>query len=276
VKTYVTLEYNLEGKLIEENGETNDHGEYIYDNLNGYKYVDVTYDTFKYVRKNPTAAATKIKIGFKTCRFAQYPTGKAVMPSVLEELLNSRKATKKQMAKEKDPFMKNILDKRQLSIKLTANSLYGGTGAKTSSFYEKDVAASTTATGRKLLIYARRIIEEVYGNTICESKQYGKVRSRAKYIYGDTDSVFFCFYFEELDGTPIKNKKALELTIELAQEAGELATKFLKYPHDLEYEKTFWPFCLLSKKRYCGMLYELNPEKCKRKLFLKEEIMHPL
>ena len=260
-----TKEYNLEGKLIEETGETNDDGEYIYDNLNGYKYVDVTYDTFKYVRKNPTAAATKVKKGFKTCRFAQYPTGKAVMPSVLEELLNSRKATKKQMGKEKDPFMKNILDKRQLSIKLTANSLYGGTGAKTSSFYEKDVAASTTATGRKLLIYARRIIEEVYGNTICESKQYGKVRSKAKYIYGDTDSVFFCFYFEELDGTPIKNKKALELTIELAQEAGELATKFLKNPHDLEYEKTFWPFCLMSKKRYCGMLYELNPEKCKRK-----------
>ena len=85
------------------------------------------------------------------------------MPSVLEELLASRKATKKQAAKETDPFMKNILDKRQLSIKLTANSLYGGTGAKTSSFYEKDVAASTTATGRKLLIYAK----EVFKKMIC-------------------------------------------------------------------------------------------------------------
>tara|TARA_B100001093_G_scaffold519979_1_gene611825 strand:- start:10733 stop:14452 length:3720 start_codon:yes stop_codon:yes gene_type:complete len=260
-----TKEYDLENNLIKETGETDENGEYIYDNLPKYKYVDVTYDTFKYHRKTPTAAAIKVKIGHKICRFAQYPNGKAVMPSVLEELLLSRKATKKQAAKETDPFMKNILDKRQLSIKLTANSLYGGTGAKTSSFYEKDVAASTTATGRKLLIYAQRIIEDVYGNTICESKKYGKVRSKAKYIYGDTDSVFFCFYFEELDGTPIKNKKALELTIELAQEAGELATKFLKNPHDLEYEKTFWPFCLLSKKRYTGMLYELNPEKCKRK-----------
>ena len=260
-----TKEYDLENNLIQETGQTNDKGKYIYDNLPNYKYVDVTYDTFKYVRNTPTSAATKIKKGHKICRFAQYPNGKAVMPSVLEELLNSRKATKKQMAKESDPFMKNILDKRQLSIKLTANSLYGGTGAKTSSFYEKDVAASTTATGRKLLIYARKIIEEVYGDTICVSKKYGKVKSNAKYIYGDTDSVFFCFYFKELDGTPIKNKKALELTIELAQEAGELATSFLKKPHDLEYEKTFWPFCLLSKKRYTGMLYEVNPEKCKRK-----------
>jgi DNA polymerase elongation subunit (family B) len=40
---------------------------------------------------------------------------------------------------------------------------------------------------------------------------------------------------------------------------------FLKKPHDLEYEKTFLPFCLLSKKRYVGMLYEDDPTKCKRK-----------
>jgi DNA polymerase elongation subunit (family B) len=57
----------------------------------------------------------------------------------------------------------------------------------------------------------------------------------------------------------------LEITIELAKQAGELASKFLKNPHDLEYEKTFLPFCLLSKKRYVGMLYEDNPDKGKRK-----------
>ena len=61
------------------------------------------------------------------------------------------------------PFMKNVLDKRQLAIKMTANSLYGQCGARTSSFYEKDVAASTTATGRNLLLYGKKIIEEVYG-----------------------------------------------------------------------------------------------------------------
>ena len=42
-------------------------------------------------------------------------------------------------------------------------------------------------------------------------------------------------------------------------------TKYLKAPHDLEYEKTFMPFVLLSKKRYVGMLYEEDPDKCKRK-----------
>ena len=148
---------------------------------------------------------------------------------------------------------------------MTANSLYGQTGAKTSSFYEKDCAASTTAIGRKLLIYGKRVIEEAYTNTILPTEKYGNVRTNAEYVYGDTDSVFFRFNLSDLNGEPIIGKKALEITIELAKQAGELASKFLKNPHDLEYEKTFLPFCLLSKKRYVGMLYEDDPNKGKRK-----------
>ena len=183
------------------------------------------------------------------------------MPSVLEELLASRKATKKQAAKETDPFMKNILDKRQLSIKVTANSLYGQTGAKTSTFYEMDVAASTTATGRKLLFYARAVIEECYNDIEIQVSDGNIVKARAECVYGDTDSVFFKFNLRDINNKKIIDKQALIYTIELAKEAGELATKFLKKPHDLEYEKTFWPFNLLSKKRYDGMLYEDDPEK---------------
>jgi DNA polymerase elongation subunit (family B) len=259
-----TKEYDLEGNLIKETGEKTASGEFKYDNLEDYEYVDVTHDTYSWI-PNERGKRVKTKKGTKTCRFAQFKEGNAIMPSILKELLAARKATRKQIPNQKDEFMKNVLDKRQLSYKITANSLYGQCGARTSTFYEKDVAASTTATGRKLLTYAQRLIEEVYGDCICETKKYGKVHSKAEYIYGDTDSVFFTFNLEELDGTPIRGKKALEITIELAQEAGELATKFLKGPHDLEYEKTFMPFCLLSKKRYVGMLYELDPEKCKRK-----------
>jgi DNA polymerase elongation subunit (family B) len=84
-------------------------------------------------------------------------------------------------------------------------------------------------------------------------------------IVHNTDSVFFTFNLQTPEGKPIRGKEALEITIELAQEAGQLASSFLKGPHDLEYEKTFMPFCLLSKKRYVGMLYETDPNKCKRK-----------
>jgi DNA polymerase elongation subunit (family B) len=263
-----TKEYDLAGNLIEDWGEKDSSGNYIYDNLPGYEYVDVVYDTYRYYRKTPKAAAEKIKCGHKICRFAQpneTGEGVAIMPSILKELLKARKDTRKQIPQQKDEFMKQVLDQRQLGYKVTANSLYGQCGAKTSTFYEKDIAACTTATGRKLLIYAKKIIEECYGDKICDTENYGKVKTKAEYIYGDTDSVFFTFNLEELDGTPIRGKKALEITIELAQQAGHLASGFLKGPHDLEYEKTFMPFCLLSKKRYVGMLYETDPGKGKRK-----------
>ncbi len=253
-----TKEYNLAGDLIRTTGVRNDKGVYVYDNLPDYTYVDVRYDTFAY-KKND-----KILTGYKICRFAQYPDDKkAILPSILQELLAARKATKKQMEKETDPFQKNILDKRQLSIKITANSLYGQCGAKTSTFYEMDVAASTTAIGRKLLIYGKDVIETVYKDAIVDTK-YGPMHTQAEYVYGDTDSVFFTFHLTQ-DGKKIDSQKALEVTIELAQEAGQLATMFLKKPHDLEYEKTFLPFCLLSKKRYVGMLYEFDATKCKCK-----------
>ena len=50
-------------------------------------------------------------------------------------------------------------------------------------------------------------------------------------------------------------------SIVLSNEIAEL----LRPPHDLEYEKTFAPFILFSKKRYVGTLYELDPGKGKLK-----------
>jgi len=179
-----TKEYDLNGRQINETGEKDDRGNFIYDNLPEYEYVDVEYDTFNWI-KNERGKAEKTHSGKKVCRFAQFPKGRAIMPSILEELLASRKATRKLIPQQTDEFMKNILDKRQLSYKLTANSLYGQCGAKTSTFYEKDVAASCTATGRKLLTYAKRVIEETYGDVIIETK-FGKVHSNAEYVYGDS------------------------------------------------------------------------------------------
>ena len=261
-----TKEFDLAGNMVGEWGYKDAEENYVYDNLPEYEYVDVQYDTYRYFRKHPKAAAEKIKCGYKICRFAQFADGEsAIMPAILKKLLKARKDTRKMIPNQSDEFMKNVLDQRQLAYKVTANSLYGGCGAKTSSFYEKDIAACTTAMGRKLLTYGKRIIEECYSNKICETKRHGQVKTKAEYIYGDTDSVFYTFNLEDLHGNPIRGKEALEITIELAQQAGEIAASFLKAPHDFEYEKTFMPFCLLSKKRYVGMLYETDPNKCKRK-----------
>jgi DNA polymerase elongation subunit (family B) len=261
-----TKEYDNDGNLVRETGEQR------YDNLPGYKYVDITYDTYRWTRpKSATktaAAAVKVKCGTKVCRFAQFPEGeKGIMPAILEELLLARKTTRKLAEKQTDAFMANILDKRQLGYKVTANSLYGQCGAKTSTFYEVDVAASTTATGRKLLTYARRVVEEAYGDIMLPTShpKYPIVHSKAEYIYGDTDSVFFTFNLATPEGTPIRGKDAIEITIELAKQVGDYSSKFLKSPHGWVYEKTICPFALLRKKGYVGVYYEQNPNKGKLK-----------
>ena len=262
-----TKEYNLQGELIKITGETDTSGNFIYDNLPEYEYIDLEFDTYRYIRKTPTSRAEKTKCGKMICRWAQFPHDKkGIMPSILEELLKARSDTRKMIKTEKDPFMQNILDKRQLGYKVTANSLYGQCGSRTSTFYEKDVAASTTATGRMMIIYAKRIIEEVYGDRVYETAMHGPVKCNAEYIYGDTDSVFFTFNLQNpVTGEKIRGKPALEMTIEIAQDAAKLCSEWLKPPMELSYEKTLMPFILLSKKRYVGMLYEEDPNKGKLK-----------
>jgi DNA polymerase elongation subunit (family B) len=182
-----TKEYNLGGDLVSVTGERDSNGRFIYDNLPEYQYIDVEFDTFKYIRKNKTSRAEKTKVGKIICRWAQLPSGqKSIMPSILEELLKARSDTRKMIKTEKDPFMQNILDKRQLGYKVTANSLYGQCGSRTSTFYQKNVAASTTATGRMMIIYAKRMIEEVYGDLVYDTEKHGPVLTKAEYVYGDS------------------------------------------------------------------------------------------
>ena len=258
-----TKTYDLDGNLIKITGERDKDGNFIYDNLPEYQYIDIEFDNYRYIRKNPTSRAEKTKVGHMKCRWAQLPDNqKSIMPSILEELLKARKDTRNMIKTEKDPFMQNILDKRQLGYKVTANSLYGQCGARTSTFYEKDVAASTTATGRMMIMYARRMIEEIYGDLVYDTKCHGPMRCKAEYVYGDTDSVFYTLNLEDpVTGEKIRGQKALEGTIEISKDIEVVCSNYLKPPMFLEYEKTLMPFILLSKKRYVGMLYEDDPNK---------------
>ena len=71
----------------------------------------------------------------------------------------------------------------------------------------------------------------------------------AQVIYGDTDSVMVKF-------GPTDLTKAMELGQEAA---GFVSTKFIK-PIKLEFEKVYFPYLLISKKRYAG-LYWTKTEK---------------
>lgn len=81
-------------------------------------------------------------------------------------------------------------------------------------------------------------------------------------IYGDTDSVFLKFSYNKLDFDA--NRKD---TFNLATLCGDKLTKevFCRPPIELEFEKVFQPFVLLTKKRYIAKKYEnpKDPFQCK-------------
>ena len=142
-------------------------------NALGYDVLDRSYDNLVWVDpKNKNKG--KRKDGIKTVRFVQTRDGeKGLIPKILMKLLGARKATKKRMKAEKDPFKYTILDGLQLAYKLTANSLYGQIGARTSKIFKKEIAASTTAGGRINIYKAKDFClknnpgcDVVYGDSI--------------------------------------------------------------------------------------------------------------
>jgi DNA polymerase elongation subunit (family B) len=86
-------------------------------------------------------------------------------------------------------------------------------------------------------------------------------------ILFNTDSIFCAFTMEHTDEHGVMRKRtgpeAVQHAINMGVEASSKFKKYLKAPHDLEYEKTFFPFVLISKKRYCALKYEFDPHKCK-------------
>ena len=182
----------------------------------------------------------------------------AIIPQVLQTFLDARRSTRKKIKLTTDENKKKVLDGFQLAYKVTANSVYGQMGAKTSPVFFKKIAACTTAIGRE------RIDDASVG-----VKRWAKENGyyEPDIVYGDTDSVFVKFSRKDKDtGKILEGKEALRYCIDCGVKAGEWVTKNMLYnPQDLEYEKTFYPFILISKKRYTGDKYELDHEKPKER-----------
>jgi DNA polymerase delta subunit 1 len=168
---------------------------------------------------------------------------KGLLTQILEELLEARKRAKKELAIETDSFKKAILNGRQLALKINANSVYGITGATVGKLPCLSIASSTTSYGRQMIEKTKSEIEARYN--IANGYSHD-----AQIIYGDTDSVMIKFGPKEL----VKSMK-------LGREAADyVSSKFIK-PIKLEFEKVYFPYLLINKKRYAG-LYWTNPEKC--------------
>ena len=218
------------------------------------EFTDVTYDNYLTVQKGKSWIK-KVHPTEKTitCRYIQPQVDedgkiidkkRGILPRILMKLLAARKATRQMIKTEKDQFRISVLDGLQLAYKITANSLYGGVGAAVSALYYKDIAASTTATGREHLYLAKDYVNKHYPD--------------AEVVYGDTDSIFVNFKCRTENGNMMSPKEALQASIDKSIEVEKGIQPLLKYPHKLEYEKTFTPFILFSKKRYIGNKYEFD------------------
>jgi DNA polymerase delta subunit 1 len=167
---------------------------------------------------------------------------KGLLAQILEELLTARKQAKRELAIETDPFKKAVLNGRQLALKISANSVYGLTGATVGKLPCLPIASSTTSYGRQMIEKTKEEVEAKY--TMANGYSHD-----AQVIYGDTDSVMVKF------GT-----KDLAEAMKLGEEAAQyVSSKFIK-PIKLEFEKVYFPYLLINKKRYAG-LYWTNPDK---------------
>lgn len=79
-------------------------------------------------------------------------------------------------------------------------------------------------------------------------------------VVHNTDSIFVMF-----PEVTERGREAIMPSIRRAQAASTAFKKTIRPPHDLEYEKTFWPWIILSKKRYVGNVYEFDDEHFKQK-----------
>ena len=169
----------------------------------------------------------------------------AIIPRILGILLMEREAAKREMAAATDSFTESLHNARQLALKVTANSIYGLTGARTSKIYYLPVASSTTAVGRELLYFAKDTVEREYPGAVV--------------VYGDTDSIFINFNIRNADGSRLPVEEERVQAIKLAKNAEELINLLIDSPQEIEYEKSFSPLILISKKRYVGVKYLDTP-----------------
>jgi DNA polymerase elongation subunit (family B) len=249
-------DYDLQGNLVSISyGSVADEQNVT----TGTRWTDIEFDILRPDPADKRKQPVKLKVGVRHCRYAQPPNDeKGSLPQIVAKLLAARKAKRAEIPKTDDPFKKALLDAEQNAYKITANSLYGQLGSPTFKIRLQNLAASVTAYGRKQIMFSKGAIEKFYGPAA------GDPRCDAEIVYGDTDSIFVSFSPRNPEtGERLEGREAIVATQHLTEEVGKFITATLKTPHDFEYDKTFSPFIIFSKKRYVGNKYEESPDDFK-------------
>ena len=167
-------------------------------------------------------------------RFAQNVP--SLLPEILKELKQFRKRAKADMKLATGTPLESIYNGRQLSYKVSMNSVYGFTGATGGGMLPMvQIASTVTRKGRLMIEETKNYIESHFEG--------------AKVRYGDTDSVMVEF-------DTCGREDAIAYAWEQGEKAAEACTKLFKSPNNLELEKVYCPYFLYSKKRYAAKMYE--------------------
>ncbi|XP_066555014.1 DNA polymerase zeta catalytic subunit [Amia ocellicauda] len=171
--------------------------------------------------------------------FVKSSVRKGVLPSMLEEILNTRIMVKQSMkAYKHDRAITRMLDARQLGLKLIANVTYGYTSANYSG------RMPSVEVGDSIVHKARETLERAI-KLVNDTKKWG-----AHVVYGDTDSMFVL-----LKGA------TKEQAFKIGNEIAEAVTATNPKPVKLKFEKVYLPCVLQTKKRYVGYMYESLDQK---------------
>lgn len=170
-------------------------------------------------------------------RFVNHVEG--VLAKMEKQLLTLRRNVRKEMKTITDKQRLQMMDARQLALKLVCNALYGFTANALNPFNCPAVGRSITMLGREMIEKTKQLVEKVFDSTV---------------IYGDTDSVFILFH----------KVTSLEEAFKLGKEAAEYVTNYFGGGAiELTMEKVLRPFLSLAKKRYAGIKYDSIDDKGK-------------
>ncbi|KAM6535632.1 DNA polymerase zeta [Fusarium falciforme] len=166
--------------------------------------------------------------------YAKTEIRKSLLAKMLTEILETRVMVKSGMKQDKDDkVLQQLLNNRQLALKLLANVTYGYTSASFSGRMPcSEIADSIVQTGRETLERAIAYIHSV--------EKWG-----AEVVYGDTDSLFIYM-----------KGRTREQAFDIGNEIAKAITEMNPRPIKLKFEKVYHPCVLLAKKRYVGYKYE--------------------
>lgn len=222
--------------------------------------------------------ATTTSIKHYRYKFVKTEIREGILPQLVKKLVNERRTVRRQLdgvqnpeteewitPPEPDPVTRVILDKRQLALKVSANSMFGFLGAQGGKLPLIEGARCVTAIGRQLIAKVNTYLKEKY---------------RARIVYNDTDSSMIDLGLREAREAPAWGLRlSQEISgVKKGQKLwdGSVAERdipgLFPPPLAMEFEKAM-RLLALKKKKYCAFILGKDGQFVKNKKTGENDIL---